>query len=78
MLVYNVAYKFTHTGEEHGYPMDGAKIVNGNISIGRFDDEGKIIAEFEMHDHLAHFKQLGFIPKNSDNLLLIDVLRSIA
>ncbi len=77
MLAYNVAYNYRHMGAEHGYPMNGQPVCNGNISIGRFDNEGKIIAEFEMHDHLAHFKQLGFIENTSDNLLLIDVLRNI-
>lgn len=77
MLVYNVSYEYSHNGKEHGVVMAGKKISNANISIGRFDKSGKIVAEFEMHDHLAHFKQLGIIEHNDKNVLLIDVLRNI-
>jgi predicted ester cyclase len=75
--LYNVIPQFTHTGTTWGVEPTGRPARMFNISIGRFDQQGRILEETEVHDMLAVYKQLGFIEDNKNNLSLLGVLRNL-
>lgn len=77
MAVYNVAPEFTHTDNLLGIPPTHRRLRFVNISIGRFDAQGRIAEETEIHDFIAMYKQLGLIPNDKPLFRLVDVLRHL-
>lgn len=77
IVLYLVIPDFIQTGSTLGVPPTGREIRFFNISIGYFDNEGRIKSEFEAHDFLANYKQMGIIPSGLENISLLSVLRSM-
>ncbi|MGX4675635.1 ester cyclase [SAR92 clade bacterium H246] len=71
LLLYNVACQYTHAATVFGVPETGRLLRHANIAICEFDDNGRILNEWEMIDYLAAYKHMGVfgIPKNSSSLL---------
>lgn len=77
MVLYHVAYQFTHSNELFGVPSTGRTIRSVNISIGRFDQSGRIVEESELHDILSQYKQVGIIQNSDKNDSLLSAYRSL-
>ncbi|MGX4675633.1 ester cyclase [SAR92 clade bacterium H246] len=77
VALYNVIPQFTHTGSTWGLKPSGREVAMFNISIGRFDREGRIVEETEVHDFVGALKQMGYIENSSHKLSLLSVLRDL-
>ena len=77
MVVYNIVSEATHIKEIEDVPATHRPLRFVNISIGRFDEQGRLEEEIEIIDFLAMHTQMGVIPNNLNNLTLLDVLRNL-
>jgi steroid delta-isomerase-like uncharacterized protein len=52
----------THQGEFFGVPATGNRVEFTGIQIDRFDESGKMVAEWPEYDLLGAMKQIGAVP----------------
>jgi len=52
----------THEGEFFGVPATGNRVEFTGIQIDRFDESGKLVAEWPEYDLLGAMKQIGAVP----------------